>query len=187
MMAQYMSFGYFVYAQTPCLRYKLAHANSENKIQPAHPLSMIRVFAVRMKNHWDLGYPKSAWRRLRSACADAQADRSLRWAHISLCLGSNAHTDESNVVRGSLHFGLSHHLHSYFVYASSEGSGESPEPLLLDKAILTKISYMLASMAMLNVIGDTFHPHTTVVRTRGVINLPLNHGGGDMDPTMSLF
>ena len=36
----------------------------------------------------------------------------------------NAHSDVSSKVRG-LSFVLSHHLHRYFVYASSEGSGES--------------------------------------------------------------
>ena len=39
------------------------------------------VFAVHMKNHWVLGYPYSAQRRLWSDWADAQADLSLRWAH----------------------------------------------------------------------------------------------------------
>ena len=39
------------------------------------------VFAVRMKKAWVLSYPLSAQRRLWSDWADAQADRSLRWAH----------------------------------------------------------------------------------------------------------
>ena len=45
-------------------------------------ISLIRVFAVRMKEAWVLSYPLSAQRRLRSDWADAQADLSLRWAHI---------------------------------------------------------------------------------------------------------
>ena len=36
----------------------------------------------------------------------------------------NAHSDVSNKAKG-LSFVLSHHLQPYFVYASSEGSGES--------------------------------------------------------------
>ena len=36
----------------------------------------------------------------------------------------NDHSDISRVARG-LNFGLSPHLHPYFVYTSSEGSGES--------------------------------------------------------------
>ena len=40
------------------------------------------VFAVRMKKAWVLSYPLSAQRRLWSDWADAQADQSLRWAHI---------------------------------------------------------------------------------------------------------
>ena len=49
--------------------------------QPGHPPSLIRVFAVRLKNHWVLSYPFSAQRRLWSDWADDQADLSLRWAH----------------------------------------------------------------------------------------------------------
>ena len=57
-------------------------APSEDSDQPGHPPSLIRVFAVRMKEAWVLSYPLSAQRRLLSGWADAQADLSLRWAHI---------------------------------------------------------------------------------------------------------
>ena len=60
---------------------KVACAPSEDSDQPGHPPSLIRVFAVRMKKAWVLSYPSSAQRRLWSDWADAQADRSLRWAH----------------------------------------------------------------------------------------------------------
>ena len=43
------------------------------------------VFAVRMKKQWDLSYPLSEHRRLWSDCADAQADLSFSWAHMSFC------------------------------------------------------------------------------------------------------
>ena len=43
--------------------------------------SLIKVFAVRMKKVWVLGYPLSAKRRLWSDRADAQADLRIRWAH----------------------------------------------------------------------------------------------------------
>ena len=56
-------------------------APSEDSDQPGHPPSLIRVFAVRMKNAWVLSYPLSALRRLWSDWVDAQADLSLRWAH----------------------------------------------------------------------------------------------------------
>ena len=56
-------------------------APSEDFDQPGHPPSLIRVFAVRMKKAWVLSYPLRAQRRLWSDSADAQADRSLRWAH----------------------------------------------------------------------------------------------------------
>ena len=56
---------------------------SEDSDQPGHPPSLIRVFAVRMKENWVLSYPLVALRRRWSAWADAQADLSRRWAHRS--------------------------------------------------------------------------------------------------------
>ena len=63
----------------------MACAASEDSDQPGHPPSLIRVFAARMKKHWDISYmyTLSAQRRLRSNWADAQADLRLRWAHRS--------------------------------------------------------------------------------------------------------
>ena len=55
----------------------------------------------------------------------------------------NAHVDISSRARG-LNFGLSLHLHPYFVFAISEGCGEGadlPKHWLLNIAISTKISY----------------------------------------------
>ena len=46
---------------------------SENSEQPGHPRSLIRVFAVRMKKHWILSYPLSAWRSIGSL--------ATHWAH----------------------------------------------------------------------------------------------------------
>ena len=57
-------------------------APSEDSDQPGHPPSLIRVFAVRVKKAVTLSYPLSAQRRLWSDWTDAQADLSLRWAHI---------------------------------------------------------------------------------------------------------
>ena len=61
---------------------KMACAPSEDTDQPGHPPSLIRVFAVRMKKAWFLSYPLSAQRRHCEDWADAQADPSLRWAHM---------------------------------------------------------------------------------------------------------
>ena len=57
---------------------------SEDSDQPGHPPSLTRVFAVRTKEAWVLSYPLSTQRRLWSDLADAQADLSLRWAHIHI-------------------------------------------------------------------------------------------------------
>ena len=56
-------------------------APSEDSDQLGHPPSLIRVFAVRLKNAWVLSYPLSAQRRLWSDWADAQADLSFCWMH----------------------------------------------------------------------------------------------------------
>ena len=62
--------------------YNILCALSDDSDQPAHMRRLIRVFAVRLTRLWVLGYPLDALRRLWSDCADAQADLSLRWAHI---------------------------------------------------------------------------------------------------------
>ena len=64
---------------------KMACAPSEDSDQPGYPPSLIRVFAVRTKKAWILSYPLSAQRRLWSDWTDAQADPSLRWAHMPFC------------------------------------------------------------------------------------------------------
>ena len=62
-----------------------ACAPSEDSDQPGHPPSLIWVFAMRMKKAWVLSYPLSAQQRHWSDWADAQADLSLRWAHMQHC------------------------------------------------------------------------------------------------------
>ena len=47
--------------------------STEGSDQPAHPRSLIRDFAVRLKKFWVLGYPVNA-----RNCPDVQADLSLR-------------------------------------------------------------------------------------------------------------
>ena len=60
-------------------------APSKDSDQPGHLPSLIRIFAVRMKKAWVLSYPLRAQWRLWSDWADAQADLSLHWAHMSFC------------------------------------------------------------------------------------------------------
>ena len=55
-------------------------------VRPAKTqISLIRVFAVRKKKACDHSYPLSAQWRLWSDWANAQADLSLRWAHMPFC------------------------------------------------------------------------------------------------------
>ena len=56
--------------------YKMACAPSKDSDQTGHSPSLIRVFAVRMKKAWVLSY--------------AQADLSLRFAHMPFCWFSHA-------------------------------------------------------------------------------------------------
>ena len=58
---------------------------SKDTDQLRHLPSLIRVFAVCMKEHWVLGCPSSAQQILWSDWVDAQADLSLRWVHRSFC------------------------------------------------------------------------------------------------------
>ena len=64
---------------------KKACAPSEDSDQPQHPSSLIRVFPVHMKKAWVLNYPLNAQRRLWSDWVNAEADLSLRWAHMPFC------------------------------------------------------------------------------------------------------
>ena len=64
---------------------KTAYAPNEDSDKPGHLPSLTRVFAVRLKKAWVLGYPLSAQRRFWSDWADAQADLSLRWAYMPFC------------------------------------------------------------------------------------------------------
>ena len=63
----------------------MTYAPSEDSDQPEHPLSLIRVSAVRMKDSWVLNYPLFAQQRLWLVLVDAQADLSLRWVLMSFC------------------------------------------------------------------------------------------------------
>ena len=71
---------------------KMTYAPSEDSDNPGHPPSLIRVFAVYIKEPLVLNYPMSAQRRHRPDYVDAQAELSLFWAHVILfvlsCCGS---------------------------------------------------------------------------------------------------
>ena len=73
---------------------KMICASSKDSDQPGHHPSLISVFIVCNKKPWVLSYPYSTQWRLWSDWVDAQADLSLRWAHIILlvlsCCASNA-------------------------------------------------------------------------------------------------
>ena len=49
--------------------------------QPAHPLKLIRVFAVGLKTLWIIGYPRSSSEDTDQT-VDAQAGLCDRWPHM---------------------------------------------------------------------------------------------------------
>ena len=57
----------------------------QNGLRAQHPLSLIRVFADRMKKAWVLSCPLRAQQRLWLDWVDAQANLCLRWAHMPFC------------------------------------------------------------------------------------------------------
>ena len=59
------------------------NAHNENSNQPAHPRSLIRVFVVRMKKLYILGYLSCAKWRVWSDCAKTQAGLNVRWEYMS--------------------------------------------------------------------------------------------------------
>ena len=63
--------------------YLLTCAPNKDSNQSAHPRSLNRVSIVRIKKFCILDYPKCAQQRFRLACANAQADLNLCWAHMS--------------------------------------------------------------------------------------------------------
>ena len=62
---------------------KMICAPSEDSDQPGHLPSLISVFAVRSMGSWGPNVSSCGQRRHWSDRADAQADLSLRWAHMS--------------------------------------------------------------------------------------------------------
>ena len=63
--------------------YLLIFSPSEDSNQPSHPRCLISVFVVQIKKLCILGCPNFAQWWFWSACVFAQADLSLRWAHMS--------------------------------------------------------------------------------------------------------
>ena len=57
-------------------------APSEDSDQPAHSSSLIRMYILRMLDSQGCKVSSCEQRRLRSDCANAQSDLSLRWAHM---------------------------------------------------------------------------------------------------------
>ena len=58
---------------------------TQQHVRTAHPPSLIRVFAVRSVDSEEPKLTSCRQRRLWSDWADAQADLSLRWAHMPFC------------------------------------------------------------------------------------------------------
>ena len=67
------------------ISYTITTDPAKNSGQPAHARSLIKVFVGPSAGSQGSNSSSSGQRRLRSACATAQADLSLRWAHMQSC------------------------------------------------------------------------------------------------------
>ena len=67
------------------ISYKIEFAPSEDADHPAHSRSLIKVFTGHSVGSQGFKVSSGGQRRLRSACADAQADLNLRWMHVQSC------------------------------------------------------------------------------------------------------
>ena len=67
------------------ISYKIACAPSEESDQPAHLRSLTKVFTEHSVSSQGSTASSATQRKLESTCTSAQADPSLRWAHIQ-CL-----------------------------------------------------------------------------------------------------
>ena len=67
------------------ISHKIVCAPNEDSNQHAHPHSLIKVFAGHSLDSPGSKVSVGGQRRLRSDCANAQADLSLRWAHRQFC------------------------------------------------------------------------------------------------------
>ena len=65
------------------ISYTITTDPAKNSGQPAHPRSLIKVFVGQSAGSQGSNASSGGQRRLRSACATAQAD--LRWAHMQSC------------------------------------------------------------------------------------------------------
>ena len=69
----------------PCYGYNKTRVTSKVSDQPVHPPSMARVLVYSSLDSLKAVEGTCDQRRLRSDCANAQADLSLRWSHKSYC------------------------------------------------------------------------------------------------------
>ena len=78
------------------------HVHLTRTDQRGHPPSLIRVFAVRSMDSQGLMVSSYGQRSLWSDWVDAQADLSLRWAHMSVCwfCHTAAHLDRNGLLKG---------------------------------------------------------------------------------------
>ena len=79
--------GTFAYINKPAhdKTYNKTSVTSKDSYQPVHPLNMTRVLVYSFLGSQRAKEGICDHQRLRSDCADAQSDLSLRWSHKSYC------------------------------------------------------------------------------------------------------
>ena len=154
-------------------------APSEDSDQPEHPPSLFRVFAVRMKKAWVLSYLLNAQQRLWSDWADAQADLSLRWAHIrffsvSSRAGPYMNSPRSTAIKESIFFV---YFYRRFLFRNGENNFERVSSLDSVSVPHNFISILQNQTISTHYVwfSWSFTAHSTLLRSCRTCQLTYSH------------
>ena len=98
---------------------------SEDSDQPGHPLSLVRVFAVRMKKAWVLSYPLSAQRRLIRLGGRPGWSESSLGAHAILLVLSWGCSCNTSIIISSNQDGITNNSYSLHVIHTTKQTFEN--------------------------------------------------------------
>ena len=113
---------------------KMVCGPSEDSDQPGHLPSLIRAFAVCSMGSKGLSASSGGQQRLWSDWADAQADLSLRWAHMSFCRFCHEAAHLSLIMFHNLTIELAHSKTYKITFGFSKDSDQPAFPRSLARA-----------------------------------------------------
>ena len=88
----FLFFSFYLLQNISRLKYTLACTYSYD-LNEGHTHGLFRILVFGLKKHCTLASPLTTHRRVRSDCADAQADQSLQRAHILIDTLSHSPTE----------------------------------------------------------------------------------------------